>query len=200
MPTFANTLNPTPFGLFNSDLAFQTEADAMVTFVKRKLGDDILSVELTKKQVWACFEESLMEYGSIINTYQAESNLMNLMGFPTGSSISGSLNIGPHGYESMLPRETMEFLNRQAEPYASDAGIGGSYDAISGSISLKSNILVPLPFICIKSAGEKIGRIKPIFKISASIPNSKKFIGTGNSKQQAEQDGAKKLLENIKIV
>ena len=140
MPTFANTLNPTPFGLFNSDLAFQTEADAMVTFVKRKLGDDILSVELTKKQVWACFEESLMEYGSIINTYQAESNLMNLMGFPTGSSISGSLNIGPHGYESMLPRETMEFLNRQAEPYASDAGIGGSYDAISGSISLKSNI------------------------------------------------------------
>ena len=140
MPTFANTLNPTPFGLFDSDLAFQAEADSMVTFVKRKLGDDILSVELTKKQVWACFEESLMEYGSIINTYQAESNLMNLMGFPTGSSISGSLNIGPHGYESMLPRETMEFLNRKAEPYASDAGVGGSYDSISGSISLTQNI------------------------------------------------------------
>ena len=42
-------------------------------------------------------------------------------------------------------------------------------------------------------------RHKPIFKISVSIPNSKKFTGTGNSKQQAEQDGAKKLLENIKI-
>jgi len=140
VPTFANTLNPTPFGFFNADAAFQTEADSMVVYVKRKLGDDILSVELTKKQIWACFEESLMEYGAVINRYQAESNLMNLMGFPTGSSVSGSFNIGPHGYESMLPRETMEFLNRQAEPYASEASIGGSYDTISGSISLKKNI------------------------------------------------------------
>jgi len=61
MATFADTLNPTPFGLFDSDGNFQLEADAMVTFVKRKLGDDILSVELTKKQVWACFEESFSE-------------------------------------------------------------------------------------------------------------------------------------------
>ena len=58
MATFANTLNPTPFSLFDDDGHFQTEADAMVTFVKRKLGDDILSVELTKRQIWACFEES----------------------------------------------------------------------------------------------------------------------------------------------
>ena len=42
-------------------------------------------------------------------------------------------------------------------------------------------------------------RHKPIFEIAVNIPNSKKFIGFGNSKQQAEQDGAKKLLENIKI-
>jgi len=42
-------------------------------------------------------------------------------------------------------------------------------------------------------------RHKPVFKISVEIQNSKKFIGSGNSKQQAEQDGAKKLLDNIKI-
>ena len=62
--------------------------------------------------------------------------------------------------------------------------------------SLKTYKKLP-SYILIKSFGP---RHKPIFKISASIPNSKKFIGTGNSKQQAEQDGAKKLLENIKIV
>jgi len=139
MATFANTRNPTPFGFFNDDAAFQTEADAMVTFVKRKMGDDILSVELTKKQIWACFEESLLEYGSIVNTYQAQSQLMNLMGFPTGSAVSGSTNVGPHGYEQMLPRENFEFVTRQAEPYASEAGIGGSYQSISGSISLVKN-------------------------------------------------------------
>ena len=139
MSTFANTVSPTPFGLFDADSSFVSEADSMVTFVKRKLGDDILSVELTKKQVWACFEETLMEYGSIVNQYQAQSQLMNLMGFPTGSSISGSFDIGPHGFEQLLPRENNEFPLRQAEPYAMDAGIGGSYNAVSGSIPLIKN-------------------------------------------------------------
>ena len=108
MATFANTTSPTPFGFFDTDATFQKEADAMVTFVKRKLGDDILSVELTKKQVWACFEESFCEYGSIINQYQAKSQLSNLMGAATGSHLSGS--------EQRFPRETIEFMLRRAEP------------------------------------------------------------------------------------
>ena len=61
MPNFLNTLSPTPFGFFDQESDFQSEADNLVTFVKRKLGDDILSVELTKKQIWACFEESFLE-------------------------------------------------------------------------------------------------------------------------------------------
>ena len=61
--------------------------------------------------------------------------------------------------------------------------------------SLKTYKKLPA-YILINSYGP---RHKPIFKISVNIPNSKKFIGSGNSKQQAEQDGAKKLLENIKI-
>ena len=61
MSTFSTTLNPTPFGIFDLDAAFQSDADKMVVFVKRKLGDDVLSCELTKKQIWACFEESLCE-------------------------------------------------------------------------------------------------------------------------------------------
>ena len=38
-------------------------------------------------------------------------------------------------------------------------------------------------------------RHNPIYKISVSIIGSKKFVGLGNSKQQAEQDGAAKLLK-----
>ena len=38
-------------------------------------------------------------------------------------------------------------------------------------------------------------RHNPIYKISVSITDSKKFIGSGNSKQQAEQDAATKLLK-----
>lgn len=129
MSTFIQTLNPTPFGFFDSDTQFQTEADAMVVFVKRKLGDDILSVELTKKQIWACFEESLLEYGSIVNQYQAKSQLANLLGAPTGSVLEGS--------EQLFPRENFEFMLRRAEPYAMEAGLGGSYNTVSGSIDLE---------------------------------------------------------------
>lgn len=127
MATFANTLSPTPFGFFDSDAAFQTEADAMVTFVKRKLGDDILSVELTKKQIWACFEEATLEYSSIINEHQAKNSLANILGFSTASL---------EGAEKLYQRENLEFFLRQAEPYAMDAGIGGSYNTYSGSIQL----------------------------------------------------------------
>jgi hypothetical protein len=128
MASFENTTNPTPFGFFDNEADFQTEADNIVTFIKRKLGDDILSVELTKKQIWGTFEEASLEYGSILNQYQAKSQMVQFLGMPTGS-LSGSAQ--------RLPRENLEYLNRAAEPYAMEAGIGGSYDMISGSIQLE---------------------------------------------------------------
>ena len=85
MSSFSNTLRPTPFGFFDGDQIFAQEADSMVVFVKRKLGDDILSVELTKKQIWACFEESFLEYGRIVLEAHGKSQLTNLLGIPTGS-------------------------------------------------------------------------------------------------------------------
>ena len=39
----------------------------------------------------------------------------------------------------------------------------------------------------------------PIFKISVIIDGSKKFIGHGNSKKEAQQDGANNLLKSINI-
>ena len=129
MSTFAQTTSPTPFGFFDSDADFKTEADGMVTFVKRRLGDDVLSVELTKKQIWACFEESFLEYGRIINEYQAKSQLHNFLGSSTASTS---------GAENKYPRQTFEFFLRQAEPYAMEASLGGSYTSVSGSITLQS--------------------------------------------------------------
>ena len=49
MATFSQINNPTPFAIYDNESAFQSDADSIVTFVKRKLGDDVLSVELTKK-------------------------------------------------------------------------------------------------------------------------------------------------------
>jgi hypothetical protein len=125
--TFAQISSPTPFGAFDSDSEFQTEADQMVVFVKRKLGDDVLSVELTKKQIFANMEEGTLEYSSILNQYQAKSQLVNFLGFATGSMT---------GHQEKFVRDNLEYLSRFAEPYAMEAGIGGSYNSVSGSISL----------------------------------------------------------------
>lgn len=119
MPNFAQTLNPTPFGFFDSDPEFQTEADGMVVFVKRKLGDDVLSVELTKKEIWACFEEACLEYSRLVHEMRIKSELVNVLGLPTGSS--GSLT-------NVYARQTLEFMLRMTEPYGSMSGVGGSYD------------------------------------------------------------------------
>ena len=131
MSTFVTTLNPTPFAFFDSDSAFQSEADAMVTFVKRRLGDDILSVELTKKQIWSCFEEAFLEYGSIVNQYQAKSQLLSLLGMQTGSLNEAT---------QKFPRDTLNYIVRLAEPYAVEAGLGGTYNTASGSIQLRQNV------------------------------------------------------------
>jgi hypothetical protein len=130
MATFSQISNPTPFGIYDNESDFQNDADNMYTYVKRRLGDDILSVELTKKQIFSNFEEAVLEYSSILNQYQAKSQLVNYLGFPTGSALSGS--------ENKYPRENLEYLARFAEPYAMEAGIGGSYNFISGSITLES--------------------------------------------------------------
>ena len=145
MATFQATTSPTPFGIFDSEKDFIIDANSMVTFVKRKLGDDILSVELTNKQVWMSFEEATLEYGRIVNEYQTKSQLSNLLGTDLGTNSddqnynevsNNDTDGGPRGQENKFPRETLEFLSRKAEPYAASAGVGGSYNIHSGSIEL----------------------------------------------------------------
>ena len=54
-----------------------------------------------------------------------------------------------------------------------------------------------LPFYrLVNSTGPKHN---PLYKISVSILQSKPFIGTGKSKQEAEQDGANRLLSSLDI-
>lgn len=127
MSSFTQTIGPTPFGFFDSDAAFQNEADGMVTFVKRKLGDDVLSVELTRKEIWACFEEACCEYSRLIHETKITSELTNVLGLSTGSQ----------DFTNKYAKQTLEFLLRKAEPYATEAYVGGSYNATLGYITLK---------------------------------------------------------------
>lgn len=128
MSSFVQTISPTPFGFFDSDLAFASEADGMVTFVKRKLGDDVLSVELTRKEIWACFEEACCEYSRKIHEMKIQSELANVLGMPTGST----------DLTNRYLNQTLEFLMRQASPYSTYAGVGGVYDSTLCYFNLES--------------------------------------------------------------
>lgn len=99
----------------------------MVTFVKRKLGDDILSVELTKKQIWACFEEACLDYARHVQELKIVSELVNVLGQPTGST----------DMTNRYPLRTLDYLLRLADAYAHVANVGGSYDATLGYFDLQ---------------------------------------------------------------
>lgn len=124
---FTDLLRPTPYAIFDSDTAFQTFCDNTVVFVKRTLGDDVLSVELTSKAIYSAVEEATLTWGKIINEFNAKSNLANLLGQSTGSGE----------VQNLYPRQTLEFLLRQAEPYAMAASYGGYQNELSGSITLE---------------------------------------------------------------
>lgn len=125
--SFVTTPNPTPFGYFDSEASFQSTADGMVLFVKRKMGDDILSCELTSKQIYACFEEATLEYARHIHELNIKSNLVQALGQPTGSV----------DLTNRYLHQTLEHLMRLASPYATYAGVGGLYDAKMGYFDLE---------------------------------------------------------------
>ena len=123
---FTDFNRPTAFGIFDAETEFQTEADNMIRFVKTKLGDDVLSVELSSKSIYCAFEESALVFGAIINEFDIQSNLANSLGQPTGSEV-----------QNIYQRQTLEFLIRQAEPYAQEASYAGRQNQLSGSITLE---------------------------------------------------------------
>lgn len=102
----------------------------MIMFTKRKLGDDVLSVELTKKEIWSCLEEAVCEYSRLVHEMRIQSELVNVLGLPTGST----------DLTNVYPRQTLEFLIRQAEPYSTEAFMGGAYDAQLGYIDLVATV------------------------------------------------------------
>lgn len=133
MAVFASSSNPTSFGYYDHDPVFKDDADNMVTWIKRSLGDDILSVELTKKQIWSNFEHAATKFSSLVNMYQAKSSLNTLLGsvLQTGSNGLPLMT----GAENRYFVNNMNFVNRQAEPYGGEIGIGGDYEIMSASFT-----------------------------------------------------------------
>ena len=117
----------TPFSIYDDDSQFQSDADGMIRYVNGRLGGSILGVELTNKDVYGCFEEAVLEYSYLVNSYQGKSVLADVLGSPTGSLEGG---------ENRVPKLTLALAKRRAEAYSTEALAGGQTALLSASISL----------------------------------------------------------------
>ena len=70
---------------------FLSGAVDQVSYVYKKLGGDILDIELTEGNVYAAYEEAVLEYSYLINVHQATNMLGDSLGSTTGSFDSKGL-------------------------------------------------------------------------------------------------------------
>ena len=78
----------TPFGIFDDEAVFQSDAIRVANFVANRLGYPVLDVELVDKMIYTCFEEATMTYGSQVNQFQAREHMLTLQGLSTGTTLT----------------------------------------------------------------------------------------------------------------
>jgi hypothetical protein len=120
-----NPYGLTPFGLFDDDAIFQSDAPKVADYVANRLGYPVLDVELVDKMIYTCFEEAVMTYGSQVNQFQAREHMLTLQGLTTGSTLTQKNIIGT----------PLQQLVRIASDYGTEAQSGGDVQVKQGYIS-----------------------------------------------------------------
>ena len=118
----------TPFGIYDSDVSFQTDAPKVASWCAKRLGYPIIDVELEGDNFFAVFEEAVSEYSAQVNQFNIRNNLGSLEGKPTGSNFTGQSVNGS------------ELSNTVAisEGYGNLANVGGRVDIKRGSIDINT--------------------------------------------------------------
>jgi len=116
----------TAFGFYDYQYDFQVDADAVVTFVTRRLGWPIEVVELQPIQIYTAFEEAVTVYGNEVYQFQIRENMLSMEGNPTGS--------GP--FNQLLMTPSLGGMIRIASDYGEEAGVGGNVTWYSGAVRM----------------------------------------------------------------
>ena len=119
----------TPFGFYDSDSTFRTDAINTSQWCAQRLGYPLVEVELQTGSFFTAFEEAVTTYGNEVYQWKIRENYLNLEGSLTGSSLNNQLvtpNLGN--------------IIRISETYASEAGAGGETTWYTGSFTLTSGV------------------------------------------------------------
>ena len=139
-----NVATTLPFGIYATSNAFLSGAADQVAYTYKKLGGDVLDIELAEGNVYAAYEEAVLEYSYLVNLFQTKNSLSSYLGATTGSfdedgqivsgdSLSGS-NIALR-----YPRFDYGYVRRISEGLATEAGFGGTTPIYSASVDRVAN-------------------------------------------------------------
>jgi hypothetical protein len=117
----------TPFGFFDSDSKFRSDAPKVAEWCAKRLGYPIIDVELQDINFFACLEEAVNEYSSQVNQYRAKENLLSLQ----GSSLDLDLS------NTNMNANMQNFVNI-AKDYGTEALSGGKVTVYTGSFEMVS--------------------------------------------------------------
>ena len=126
-----------PFGIYTASADFLSGASDQVAYVYKKLGGDVLDIELTADNVYAAYEEAVLEYSYYINLHQGKNVLSSVLGSPTGTfDHNGELLTGPVSSSLKYPRGGgfgLSYARRVGDTAAAAGGFGGTIPQYSAS-------------------------------------------------------------------
>jgi hypothetical protein len=117
------TTGSTPFGFYDADSTFRTDADKVVKWCAQRLGYPIENIELQDIQFYAAFEEAVTIYGNEVYQWKIRENYISMEGSSTGSALNNQV-ITPNLASTI----------RIASTYGSEAGSGGTTTYYTASI------------------------------------------------------------------
>jgi hypothetical protein len=118
----------TPFGFYDTESSFRTDADKVTTWCARRLGYPIENIELQDIQFYAAFEEAVTVYGNEVYQWKVRENYISFEGASTQTNLNNKL-ITP-GLSQVI---------RIASTYGAEAGAGGNVKYYTGSIQTTPN-------------------------------------------------------------
>ena len=145
-----NVSRSLPFGIYldgDGSGAFLSGAADQVTYTYKKLGGDVLDIELTEHNVYAAYEESVLEYSYIVNIHQAKNVLSDVLGNTTGTfDHDGELRANdalsssyPDERISLkFPKVKFEYARRIGQGLSTEAGVGGIENIYSASFDIST--------------------------------------------------------------
>ena len=130
-----------PIGTYTDSTDFLSGAAAQVGYIYKKLGGDVVDIEITPANVYASYEEAVLEYSYILNMHQGKNVLSTVLGSPTGTfNHKGDLKTGPTGSNIKYPRFSLGYSQRVGDGAATAAGFGGVVAQYSASFNIVKSI------------------------------------------------------------